>query len=255
MKLPNSNLPQAAVPWGRAVEDTLSEFETDQTSTEAELAAALRIVGAQSLQLQTMQNYIRKICELSGLAYPPAGSPPPPPAPDPSVPDAPAAPVSRTTEIGAQWSATWYQSFKRTSAGGTNDDRLSLYQRGSGYTYSLWRFGAGEAAGKNITGAQMFLSNISTYYNGAFTAVLGTHGYATEPGSRPPGGRTNGFDVGWSAGQGKWIDIPSWAYGGISNGSIQGFTMGDLTKETQNFARFNGVGRPGAPVLRLTFDV
>ena len=237
------------MPWGRAIEEEIDELRTQNGALRDQIETTNRSIVTLTSHNTDLQNYIRTICQIAGYSYPPAAAPPAPPPPEPS------APVSKTIEVGADWSATWYQSFKRTSAGGTNDDKQSLYQRGSGYTYSLWRFNVGEAAGKSISSVQMYLSNISTYYNGAFVAILGTHGYVGEPGSRPPGGRNNGFDVGWTAGEGKWIDIPSWAYGGLSNGSIQGFTMGDTTAETRNFARFNGVGRAGGPVLRITFTV
>lgn len=250
---PPSNLPGLAVPWGRAVEEALADSNARITSLEDALRISNQTVGALTSHTTDLQNYIRKICDIAGYSYPPVAAPPPPPAPPAPTPEAPPVTVRKTHEAVAAWSATWYQSFKRTKAGGTNDDRQSLYQRGSGYTYSLWRFDVGPAAGKNIVSVQMYLSNISTYYNGAFTAFFGTHGYSGEPATRP-GGRQNGFDVGWSAGEAKWIDIPTWAYGGLSNGSIQGFTMGDTNAETRNFARFNGVGRPGAPVIRITYD-
>lgn len=251
-KLPPRNLPESAIPWARAVEHEIEETETSASNLADRLRAAEGTIESQAQQLQTLQNYIRTICGLAGFTYPPAAAPPPPPPPPVG---APPAPVSKTIEVGADWSATWYQSFKRTTPGGTHDDSRSLYQRGSGYTFSMWRFNVAEAAGKNITGVQMFLSNISTYYNGNFVLALGTHGSVGEPASRPGGGRANGFDVGWTAGEARWLPVPEWAWAGLSNGSIQGFTMGDLNRDTQNFARFNGVGRSGAPVLRITFDV
>lgn len=249
--IPTSNLPAVSQPWARAIEEALAARDSEISTLRGQVSTLNGALETMSAHNTDLQNYIRTICQIAGYAYPPQATPPAPPAP---TPDAPAAPKSKTIEVDAGWSATWYQGFKRTSVGGTNDDRNSLYQRGSGYTYSMWRFNVGEAYGKNITGVQMYLSNISTYYNGAFVAVLGTHGYEGEPGSRPAN-RENGFDVGWSAGEARWIDIPNWAYGGLSNGSIQGFTMGDRTAETRNFARFNGVGRAGAPRLRLTFNV
>lgn len=226
-------------------------LESENRNLSAQISVANQAIQTQAAHLTELQNYIRTICANSGLSYPPVYNPPAPVPPAPA-PEAPPVKVPTTQEFGAVWSATWYQGFKRTKAGGTNDDKNSLYQRGSGYTFSMWRFDIGPARGKNITSVQMLLTNVSTYYNGAFTAVLGTHGQVNEPGSRQ--GRENGFDVGWTAGEGKWIDIPSWAYGALSNGSIQGFTMGDNTAETRNFARFNGVGRAGAPVLRVTYD-
>lgn len=250
-QLPQRNLPDKALPWARALEAEVELAQRAQVASDQQLQAALSIIQSQSSQLTTLQNYIRTICDLQGINYPPAPSVPvPPPTPNPTP-----TPVNDYLEIPAQWSATWYQGFKRTSAGGTNDDRNSLYQRGSGYTFSMWRFDVGRAAGKQITKGEMYLSNISTYYNGPFTAFLGTHGSAGEPGSRPGGDRQNGFNVGWTAGEGKWISLPQWALDGLSNGSIQGFTMGDTGRDTQNYARFNGVGRAGAPVLRLNFNV
>lgn len=246
-KLPPSNLPELAVPWGRELEREVVNNENSISSLQAQLADANQTISSQATQLTALQNYIRTICELSGIAYPPTAAPPAPP-----VPVEPAFELA-TEEFAATWSATWYQSFKRTSPGGTNDDSQSLYQRGSGYTYSMWRFDIGAVRGKEITAASMYLSNISTYYNGPFTAFLGTHALVTEPASRQ--GRTNAFDVGWQAGEGKWIALPATFFAAISNGSIQGFTMGDTTPDRQNFARFNGVGRPGAPRLRLQYKV
>lgn len=247
--LPSFNLPDAAVPWARAVEGEIDENERTIAAMQQSLSIANGTIEAQAAQLQTLQNYIRKLCELTGNPYPPADAAPP----EPPAVVVPPAPQSKTIEVGTIWSATWYQSFKRTSVGGTNDDRQSLYQRGSGYTFSMWGFDVGEAAGKNITSAEMYMSNISTYWNGPFTAVLGTHSSVGEPGSRQ--NRQNGWDVGWTAGEAKWIPIPGNFLGGLSNGSIRGFTMGDAVAERQNFARFNGHGRGGSPRLRLTFQV
>lgn len=250
--IPNSNLPPASVPWGRSVEEELTDAQEQVSSLSNALNVANQTIQTQTSHLTELQNYVRKICEIAGYSYPPVAIPeqPAPPAPTPEAPKP--VVVSVTKEFNAVWSATWYQNFKRTSAGGTHDDKNSLYQRGSGYTFSMWRFDIGPARGKNITAVQMLLTNVSTYYNAAFTAFLGTHGQVNEPGGRQ--GRENAFDVGWSAGEGKWIDIPQWAWGALSNGSIQGFTMGDNTAETRNFARFNGVGRNGSPVLRVTYD-
>lgn len=248
-QLPNNNLPDRSAPWARALEADLEATQATSAALSSELQAALSTITTLSDQNQTMQNYIRTLCALTGNTYPPAASPPA----QPPAAVVPVAPTMRTKDFYTTWSATWYQNFKRTSAGGTNDDRQSLYQRGSGWTYSMWAFDIGEAKGKKIESAQMYLSNISTYYNSQFTAFLGTHAQVNEPAGRQ--GRENPFDVGWTAGEAKWVPLPGGFLTGISNGSIQGFTMGDTTGETRNFARFNGHGRGGAPVLRLTYAV
>lgn len=248
--LPPYNLPDTAVPWARAVEEVVAEQDREISALLQQRNASNEVISTMTSQLQTLQNYVRKICELNGNPYPPSDAPPE----QPPAAVVPPAPTSKTIEVGTGWSATWYQSFKRTSAGGTNDDRQSLYQRGTGYTFSMWGFpDILDAAGKNITSAEMLLTNISTYWNGSFTAFLGTHGSLGEPANRQ--GRENGWDVGWTAGEGKWVSIPKNLLGGISNGSIRGFTMGDSAADKQNFARFNGHGRGGSPRLRLTFQV
>lgn len=246
-KLPPSNLPDRAVPWGRELEREVVNNESTLESLRSQLSDANSTIETQSGQLTTLQNYIRTICELSGFAYPPASAPPAPP-----VPVVPVGTLT-TKDFDATWSATWWQSFKRTAIDPPNADKQSLYQRGTGYTFSMWRFDIGEALGKEITQASMWLSNVSTYYNSSFTAFLGTHGNATEPASRV--GRSNPFDVGWQAGEGKWVAIPANLYPALSNGTIQGFTMGDTVADQKNYARFNGVGRSGSPRLRLEYKV
>lgn len=257
MTFPLSNLPERSVPWGREVEAELERRRLVEDALRNEVNSLNSTVGTLSDQVTNLQNQIRTICGLAGYAYPPAAAPPPPPvAPvDPDAADAPVAVVRKTIQIGAEWSATWYQTFKRTSVGGAYDDKNSLYQRGSGYTYSMWRFNLGEALGKKIVGVNMYLSNVDTYNGGNFTVFLGTHNNVTEPGARPAGGRVNPFEAGWTEREAKNINIPPLFWTGLSNGTIQGFTMGDLTRETANFARFNGVGRSGAPVLNVTFEV
>lgn len=251
--LPASNLPAASQNWGRGMEKRDLDLLAEITQLQNDAESLRQDIKTKDNHISTLDEYIRVMCQLSGYPYPPVYTPasPAPPPPTPVVP----VKVPVTREFGTSWSATWYQGFKRTSAGGTNDDSRSLYQRGTGYTYSMWRFDIDGARGKQITSGAMRLSNISTYYNSAFTAFLGTHGLASEPSARPGGDRQNGFNVGWTAGESKWVSLPQGILDGLSNGSIQGFTMGDTGAERQNFARFNGHGREGSPVLSLTYAV
>lgn len=253
----NSNLPERSVPWGREIEAAIEAANGDTEGLYTALGVAQAGLESQAAQLKQLTDYIRILCQNMGNTFPPTYVAPIAPVPDPTDPTSPGTPEQQyfTTDIIAQWSATWYQGFKRTSNTEGYDDKRSLYQRGTGYTFSMFGFGAGSAAGKNIQSASLYLSNISTYYGGPFTAILGTHGSAGEPSARPAGGRQNGWDVGWTAGEGKWVSIDPTLLPGISNGSIQGFTLGDLGRDNNNFARFNGVGRAGTPVLRLTYAV
>lgn len=245
-----SNLPEESVPWAReVVEKGIDEAVARAAAAEIRLETANSLIQAQAQQLTTQLNYIRTICELTGTSFPPVSTAQEV-APDPEpVPEKPTV-VLRTRSFAATWSCSWYQSFKQTDS-----DARFLIQRGSGYSMGMWGFDVGEARGKKIVKAELFLSNSSTYYNGAFTAILGTHNFSSEPGSRPFTNRQNGWDVGWSAGQGKYIPLPAWMRTSLSNGSIRGFTVGDGGRDTKNYARFNGVGRTGAPVLRLTYEL
>lgn len=251
-KFSPANLPAYAQPWGREMEAAYKELSQEKRDLLNRLSTEQVLRAVADTKSAELQEQVRIICALAGFTYPPVMTST---TAQPVVVNPTPATASTTKEFPAQWSATWYQSFKRTTAGGTNNDSQSLYQRGSGYTYSMWRFDIGPARGKTITKVEIYLSNISTYYNGAFTVFLGTHGFASEPGSRPAGGRVNPFNYGWTAGHGKWVPVPENLYKALSNGSIQGFTMGDTISDRQNFARFRGVGfSTGAPRIRVTYN-
>lgn len=246
-RLPNkpSNLPERSAPWARDVEKEINLTQAHSITNAQELENAKNTISSLQALTQQQQNYIKTLCDLTGTPFPPVAA-----AITPSVdpPDKPTV-QNKKMEIAASWSANWWQSFKQSDA----EDVNSLLQRGSGYSFSMWGFNIGEAAGKKIIKAEIYLKNVSTYYNGAFTAILGTHSQATEPASRQS--RQNGWNVGWTAGQGKWVALPAWMLGALSSGSIKGFTLGDTVAETKNYARFNGVGQNGAPRLRLTYQV
>lgn len=248
MQKPDSNLPPTSQPWGRWVEDTDSRQSGEIEKLQQQYLSLSRGDGDQASLMASMQANISKLLfEMKflyaalGQAYPPGSAPP--------IPPAPSAPV--TVDIGADWSRTWGSSSFYTG-GGSDTNGTYLYQGSNPENkIGMWHFPTAGIIGKNITNVQMFMANINSPYAPSFVAGFGTHGNGTAPAGKP--GRANGFDVGWNRGESKWIGIPSWAYAGLANGSILGFTIGGIGGSNPNYAYFQGVGQPAPPVLRVTY--
>lgn len=241
----DNNLPPAAQPWARQLTADVDELLADQnTLSETSISELRDQVARQNGVIQDLMYRITTLYTLTGQTYPPA--PPAPPAP-PNP-----APVPVTIQIVADWSRTWGSSSFYTG-GGTDTNATYLYQGSSPENkIGIFHFNVGSAAGKTITAVDMFIANINSPYAPTFTASFGTHGFASAPAGKP--GRSNGFDYGWARGQAAWIPVPSWAYSGLSNGSIQGFTVGGSGASNSNYAYFQGVGQPAPPQLRITYN-
>lgn len=247
MKKPESNLLPDAQPWARWNEEEHAEHGNNIADIQSQLASLLSGDGGQSTQIAGLQSQISSLLYELKLLYAATGNTYPPTAAPPVQPPAP----ETTMEVTAEWSRTWGSSSYYTGTG-THTNATYLYQGSNPENkVGMWRFNVGAAGGKNIVGASMFLQNIDSPYQPSFVASFGTHGNVSAPVSKP--GRANGFDVGWGRGEGKWIGIPDWAFGGLSNGSIQGFTIGASGASDPNYAYFMGVGQSAPPVLRLTY--
>lgn len=237
---PKSNLPQDAIVWGRSVEDRLDELERENFALLEQVKFLTPARDTISSRFAEVNFQIARIYTLIGGSS--AVAPPPTP---------PAATYA-TVEVVADWSRTWGSSSYYTGSG-TDTDSQALYQGSSPEDkIGMWHFGIGAAAGKSFTDVQMFMQNINSPYSGVFTAGFGTHGTGSAPSGKP--GRSNGFDVGWARGEGKWCPIPSWAWSGLSNGSIQGFTVGGIGASNANYAFFQGVGKANPPRLKITYQ-
>lgn len=248
MKQPDSNLPPASQPWARARENKDGEQDTRLSTLEAAVQGLQRGDGGQAGTIANLQAMITKLqFELEALyaatstAYPPGSAPPPPPA----------APVEQVREVAASWSRTWGSSTFYTGTSEYTHGQYLYQGQNPENKVGMWRFDLGPAIGRQITSAQMFLQNINAPWSQTFVAQFGTHGNVSAPTGKP--GRQNAFDVGWSRGEGKWVAVPDWAWGGLSNGSIQGFTVGAAGASDANSAYFMGVGQAAPPVLRVTY--
>lgn len=246
MVKPSLSLNPDAQPWGRWVEKTDEGQDARIDNVESVIAGLLRGDGGQATQiaavlsrLATLEADLKYLYSATSTAPPSAPTPPP------------AATAPTNYETTAEWSRTWGGSSYYTGSG-EYTNATYLYQGQSPENkVGMWRFNVGPAAGRTIVAASMFIKNINSAWSSSFVAQFGTHGNASAPVGKP--GRQNGFDVGWNRGEGKWVAIPSWAWGGLSNGSIQGFTVGAAGPSDANSAWFMGVGQPSPPVLRLSY--
>ena len=249
MQKPDSNAPGGMQPWIRWNESEVEELKANDSVFAQQLEALLRGDGGQAGSIANilstiarMQYELEFLYNATGTPYPPGTAPPAPPAP-----------VEPTTiEMSADWSRTWGSSSYYTSPSGTYTNSTYLYQgQNPENKVGMWRFDVGSAAGRTIVGASIFLQNIDSPWATPFVAQFGTHGNVAAPVGKP--GRSNPFDVGWARGEGKWAPVPDWAWGGLSNGSIQGFTVGAAGPSDPNSAFFMGVGQPNPPRLRITY--
>ena len=240
----DSNLPPDAQPWGRDIErdiDALAAALAEPNQVDDRLEVQIgKLIAAQA----RFQYELEHLYTETGTPYPPQDAPPPP--------EVPPAPVVRVFERGADWSRTWGTSSFYTG-GGEYTNATYLYQGSAPENkVGMWHFDTAPIIGKQIIAAEMFLSNVNTPWQPTVVAGFGTHSNASPPAGKP-GGRINPFDVGWARGESKWFALPSGLYGGLSNGSIMGFTVGPVGPSDANSAFWRGVGQPSAPILKVSY--
>ena len=249
MQKPDSNLHPDAQPWGRYQEERDAGHDVRLDNLEGQFQRLAMGDGAQATVFAEIRASIDKLLYemetlyfLTGNTYPPvpAGTAPP------------EAPTYDVEEVAADWSRTWGTSSYYT--GSSEHVNGSYLYQGSNpeNKIGMWHFPLSASRGKIITDVQMFMQNINAAWASSFTAGFGTHGNVSAPVGKP--GRVNGFDVGWGRGEGKWIAVPSWAWDGLSNGSIQGFTVGGIGPSDPNYAYFQGVGMGSPPRLKVTYQ-
>lgn len=252
MQKPDSNLLPDSQPWGRWAEGEVETLTAELARANKRIEQLIAggsdpVFGVQIAELQKKTDLIlQQLISLyasTGNSYPPAppAPTPPPPAPDKVV----------LFETRAEWSRTWGTSSYYTGSGEYTNGTY-LYQGSNPEDkVGMFRFNMDAVRNKKIKAASVYLANISAPWSSVFVATLGTHGNVVAPEGKP--GRENGFDIGWSRGENKWFPIPSWAFGGLSNGSVQGFTVGASGPSDANSAFFKGVGTDDAPIIRIEF--
>lgn len=247
VKPPKENVNEDAAPWARFATDGIQGNAAALESLDRRFTELMGTLQAARDGISLLNYELRALYSTTGTPYPPV-----PPADNPTPPPIPPV-VSKTIQIDADWSRTWGGSSYYTG-GGEDTNGTYLYQGSNPEDkIGLWHFSLGEALGKKITAADMVLRNINTPYSAVVTAGFGGHSFASPPVGKP--GRAYPFDVTWGRGEHKWFALPTWTYEGLSNGVLQGFSIGGIGASDANYAYFAGVGQPNPPQLRLTFEV
>lgn len=255
MQKPESNLTPAAQPWRRWLEDELAATKAQLQSVSQLLERVLGGDGAQAQQIAelrsgdvaTLYQQLEALYSATGTTYPPVVAPPAPP---------PTVPKYETIITDALWSESWgsYAGAPYSGAPSEYENSTMLYQgEVPGAKIGMWGTTMGAAAGHTITDMQVFLQNVRYPWSSGGTAAFGTHGNASPIQQKPS--RQNGFDVGWTEGQGKWAGIPAILWPGFSNGSFKGLTVGGIGANSANSAYFMGVGQPHPPQLKITYQL
>lgn len=256
MQKPDSNLPPAAQPWRRWVEGTLADQQQQIDALSGLLDRVLSGDGAQAQQfadlkagdIATLYYQLQQLYISTGITYPPAAAPA-------AAPPAP-VPTYATVVTDATWSESWgsYASAPYSGSPSPYEDSTMLYQGESpGDKIGMWGTVMGAAAGRKITDMQVFAQNVLYNWSSGGIAAFGTHSNASPVQQKPS--RQNGFDVSWNEGEGKWVGVPSSLWGGFSNGTFKGFTIGGIGPSSANAAHFMGVGQPHPPRLKITYQI
>lgn len=238
---PRSNAPGPLQPWIRWVENDLRELAKEDNALRQLIKTLTPSADKVAPEFTNVYYEINKLYTTTGNPYPPE-APPAPPAPTVTY---------STREYVADWSRTWGTSSYYTGSS-THVNGQYLYQGSNPENkIGIFHFAIGSAAGKTITDAKLFVQNIDSPFQSSFTAAFGTHGYNSAPTGKPT--RHNGWNLGWRRGLGQWIAIPKSFWAGISNGSIDGFSIGGMGASNPNYAYFQGVGMSRPPRMKLTY--
>lgn len=201
----------------------------------------------QSLRQMTdlLTQQMSQIYAATGNTWPPV---PIPPTPQPVVP------VETTVEIGADWSATWGSSSQYAPGGREDTNGNYLYQGSNPENkIGIWHHNFTPVLGKKIIAAEFAIRNLGAPYSSSVVAGFGAHTFGAVPGSKP--GRNYGWDASWGRGVHAWTPVPPGLYEGISNGTIQGFSVGGIGPSDPNYAYWAGVGAPNPPTIRIRYQV
>lgn len=177
--------------------------------------------------------------------------------------------TTATITVNADQSA-YYDGYGRGT--GTSDPyayRYSLYQgnpgTSSGTKKSAIRFPAlGLPAGSTVTKAELYLRNRHSYSASGLTCYIGAHidtnleDQTTAPTQSATIG-TSTIDTHFDKGQGKWVDVTTWA-SYIASGTLRGFLIGLSSAPSTwyssiaNYGYFDGNTMSDEPKLKITYE-
>jgi hypothetical protein len=167
-------------------------------------------------------------------------------------------PTSTTKTFTASWSATYNSSGgNKVTGSGQYDNAHALYQ-GNGVTPMGAQFGFSASdlanlSGKTVTSASLYIKNVYMAYSGSGVARVSSHSASSATSTIGNAYGANEFNVGWSAGSGKWLTLGSAIRSGLTNGGVKGFQLG-IDGSNTDYMYFEGVGYGShPPQLKVTY--
>jgi len=137
---------------------------------------------------------------------------------------------SDTSTPVASYTKIWYTSQMRCWSGDhmvNNFLQQGFYRGESRYSIFMWPAGlVQELQGATIQNMQFYLKN-EQFYGGSGRAIIGQYRKTALPDRPQTSGGGAFWSPQWTAGAGKWVNLPKSWWGPIARGEIHGFTLGE----------------------------
>lgn len=136
------------------------------------------------------------------------------------------------------WNSVSGDSYRSTVYVGWRGDGTVRQGQWDGYGlhHGCWFFGttpSSTVTGKTIKRMRVYLSRLTTGGNGgAVTVYIRNHSHASKPAGQPDVSSYAAVSASFSAGQSKWVDLPSSFFTAWQNGTAKG--VGIYTSSTSN---------------------
>lgn len=172
----------------------------------------------------------------------------------------PGVSTSPPTQYVKTYAANWSASYQ---SDGSNRNIAECYQGyysgTNGNQYSLiglpYAQIQSDLSGATITKTEIYLNNNHFYSNSGGTAYVGTHSYATEPGTASLSNVSERLDSEtFTYGQAKWFPVTNTIATNLKNNTAKGIALGPGPSNSQSYyGYFAGNGQSGEPQIRITY--
>ncbi|MFD3926537.1 hypothetical protein [Streptomyces sp. NPDC058614] len=165
--------------------------------------------------------------------------------------EAPDPPVKSTRTYKATWSGSYanrsgYNAYYASQLVG------GYYSANNGTQAALVGFGgtlAADLSGATLLKVEIYLYANHWYYASGGTAVLKAHGHTARPAKFSSDQAESKTVTGWARSSGKWTDITA-IFDSIT---FRGIAIDPNTTNRTCYGKFDGVGQPHPPQLRVTY--